>query len=81
VKVTVTDFIRTDKETTIGGTIENRSATPKSYTLSMEFLDKSGAVVASQDVPVGPVAAKATQKFKVTVPKGGVYGFRYKPLS
>lgn len=80
VKVTVTDFIRGDKETTIGGTIENRSATPKSYTLSLEFVDKTGAVVASQDVPVGSVAANATQKFKVTVPKGGVYGFRYKPL-
>lgn len=81
VKVAVTDFFRGDKETTLGGTIENRSATPKSYALSMDFLDKSGAVVASQDIAVGPVAAKATQKFKLTVPKGGVYGFRYKPIS
>lgn len=80
VKVSVTDFIRGDKETTIGGTIENLGKTAKSYTLSLEFIDKTGAVVASQDVPVGPVAAKAMQKFKVTVPKGGVYGFRYKPL-
>jgi tetratricopeptide (TPR) repeat protein len=81
IKVAVTDFLRGDKETTLGGTIENRSATPKSYMLSVEFLDKTGAVVASQDVAVGPVAAKATQKFKLTVPKGGVYGFRYKPIS
>lgn len=80
VKVQVTDFVRGDKETTLGGTIENRSATPKSYTLSVEFLDKTGAAIASQDVAVGPVAPKATQKFKVTVPKGGVYGFRYKPI-
>lgn len=80
VKVSVTDFIRGDKETTLGGTIENRGTTAKSYTLSLEFVDKTGAVVASQDVPVGPVAAKSMQKFKVTVPKGGVYGFRYKPL-
>jgi tetratricopeptide (TPR) repeat protein len=81
VKVSITDFIRGDKETTIGGTIENHAKTAKSYTLSMDFLDKTGAVVASQDVPVGPIAAKGTQKFKVTVPKGGVYGFRYKPLT
>lgn len=80
VKVNITDFIRGDKETTLGGTIENRGATAKSYTLSLEFVDKSGAVVASQVIPVGPVAAKSTQKFKLTVPKGGVYGFRYKPL-
>lgn len=81
VKVMVTDFLRGEKETTLGGTIENRSATTKSYTLSVEFLDKTGAVVGSQEIPVGPVAAKSTQKFKLTIPKGGVYGFRYKPLS
>ena len=80
VKVAITDFIRGDKETMLGGTIENRSAAAKSYTLSVEFLDKSGAVVGSQDIAVGPVSAKATQKFKVTIPKGGVYGFRYKPI-
>jgi Tfp pilus assembly protein PilF len=80
VKVAVTDFIRGDKETILGGTIENRSATAKSYTLSIEFLDKAGAVVGSQDVAIGPVAAKSTQKFRATIPKGGIYGFRYKPL-
>jgi Tfp pilus assembly protein PilF len=80
VKVAITDFIRGDKETMLGGTIENRSAAAKSYTLSVEFLDKTGAVVGSQDVAVGTVAPKATQKFKVTIPKGGVFGFRYKPI-
>lgn len=80
VRVGVTDFIRGDKETMLGGTIENRTTTAKSYTLSMEFLDKSGNVVGSQDIAVGPVPAKGTQKFKLTMPKGGVYGFRYKPI-
>jgi Putative Zn-dependent protease, contains TPR repeats len=81
VKLSITDFLRGDKETTLGGTVENRSKVTKSYTVSIDFVDKSGAVVASQAVPVGPVAAGATQKFKVTVPKGGVYGFRYKPFN
>lgn len=80
VRVSITDFFRGDKETTLGGTVENRTASAKSYTISAEFVDKTGTVVASQDIPVGPVAAKATQKFRVTVPKGGIYGFRYKPL-
>lgn len=80
VKLSVNTFIRGDKETTIGGTIENRGTTTKTYALSLEFVDKTGAVVASQDVSVGPVAAESSQPFKVTVPKGGVYGFRYKPL-
>ena len=81
VKVTITEFTRGDTETVLGGTIENMAATPKSYTLSVEFVDKAGSVIGSQDVPVGPVAPKSTQKFKVTIPKGGVYGFRYKPLN
>lgn len=80
VKVTITEFSRNETQTTLGGTIENISTTPKSFTFSVEFVDKTGNVVASQEVPVGPVAAKGTEKFKVTVPKGGVYGFRYKPL-
>jgi tetratricopeptide (TPR) repeat protein len=81
VKVGVTDFQRGDKETTLGGTIENRGTTAKTYTLSVDFLGKSGAVLGTQQVTVGPVAAKASQAFKVTLPAGGVYGFRYKPVS
>lgn len=80
VKVGVTDFIRGDKETTLGGMIENRTASAKTYTLAVDFLDKIGAVIGSQQVTVGPVAAKASQAFKVTLPKGGAYGFRYKPV-
>lgn len=80
VKLAITEFSRGDNETTLGGTIENRSAAAKTYDLSVEFLDKAGAVVGSQDVQV-PVAPKAIGKFRVTIPKGGVYGFRYKPLS
>lgn len=81
VKLAITEFSRGDKETTLGGTIENRGPAPKTYNLSVEFVDKTGAVIGSQDVAVGPVAPKAVQKFLITVPKGGVYGFRYKPLS
>ena len=81
VKVAVTDFVRGDKETTLGGEIENRGATPKTYTLSFELLDRKGTVVGSQQVTVGPVAAKSSQAFKFTVPAGGAYGFRYKPVS
>jgi tetratricopeptide (TPR) repeat protein len=80
VRLAITEFSRGDNQTTLGGTIENRSAAAKTYVLSVDFLDKSGAAIATQDVSV-QVAPKATGKFRVTVPKGGVYGFRYKPLS
>lgn len=81
VKIGVTDFVRGDKETILAGTIENRTTTPKTYMLSVDFLDKAGAVVGTQQATVGPVAAKSSQAFKVTLPAGGVYGFRYKPVS
>ena len=80
VKLSITEFSRGDNQTSLGGTIENRSAAPKTYVLSVDFLDKSGTAIATQDVSV-PVAPKATGKFRIIVPKGGVYGFRYKPLS
>jgi tetratricopeptide (TPR) repeat protein len=81
VKVTVTEFTRRATETALGGSIENRSTTPKTYTVSVDLLDKSGNVIDTQTTTVGPVAAKSTKTFKITSTKGGAYGYRYKPLT
>jgi tetratricopeptide (TPR) repeat protein len=81
VKLAVTEFTRRANETLLVGAIENRDKTPKTYTLTVEFLDKSGTVVGTETTTVGPVAAKATQSFKMRTDKGGVYGYRYKPLT
>jgi tetratricopeptide (TPR) repeat protein len=81
VKLAVSEFTRRAGETTVGGTIENRGTAAKSYTVNIELLDKNGAVVDTQTATVGPVSPKSTGKFKVTSPKGGVYGYRYKPLT
>ena len=91
VRLTFTRFVRGQAETTIEGTLENRGAAEKSYTLTFEFLDLSGnpvevqipgtaGKVKSVDVKVDGVKAKGTKDFKVTVSTGGVTGFRYKPL-
>jgi len=80
-KLGVNEFTRRPNETLLVGTIENRDKTPKTYTLSVEFLDKSGTVVDTQTASIGPVAPKATGTFKVKSDKGGVYGYRYKPLT
>jgi Tfp pilus assembly protein PilF len=80
VKVTITEFTRGQSETTLSGTVENRGEVAKGYVMSLEFVDKYGTVVGSQSVDVGPVPAKATQPFNVKIAKGGVYGFRYKPI-
>jgi tetratricopeptide (TPR) repeat protein len=81
VKVMVTEFTRRPDATLLGGTIENRGTTPKTYTLSMDLLDKSGAVVSTETATVGPVAPKKSGAFKITAAKGGVYGYRYKPVT
>ena len=81
VKLVVNEFTRRPTETFLVGSIENRDKTPKTYPLTVEFLDKSGNVVDTQTVSVGPVAPKASGTFRVKSDKGGVYGYRYKPLS
>jgi len=81
VKLGVNEFTRLPNETLLAGTIENRDKTPKTYALTVEFLDKSGNVISTETTTVGPVAPKASQSFRLKSAKGGVYGYRYKPLS
>lgn len=81
VKLAVNEFTRRPDQTTLAGTIENRDKTAKTYNLSVDFLDKSGTVVSTETATVGPVAPKSTGKFRITTPKGGVYGYKYKPLT
>lgn len=91
VRVAFTRFVRAQTETTVEGTIENRGATDKSYTLTFEFLGGTGepvdvqvpgtaGKVKSVDVVIDGVKAKATKAFKLTVNTGGITGYRYKPL-
>ena len=77
----VTQFARGSARAVLNGQIENRSTAAKSYTLSLEFLDKDGKVVASQEVKVDGVAPQSAKPFSVTVPQGGIVAFRYKPLA
>ncbi len=81
VKVTVTEFSRRAAETQLAGTVENRSTTGKTYTVNVDLLDKSGNVIDTQTVTVGPVAPKSSKTFRITSTKGGAYGYRYKPLT
>jgi tetratricopeptide (TPR) repeat protein len=81
VKLAVTEFTRRPEETLLAGTVENRDKTSKTYTVTFEFLDKAGNVVATETTTVGPVAPKSSATFKVRSATGGVYGYRYKPLT
>src|SRR5687767_5974730 len=81
VKVAVREFNRRPNETILVGTVKNLGKAAKTYSLTVEFLDKSGNVVTTETVSVGPVAANATQEFKINSAKGGVSGYRYKPVT
>lgn len=80
VKVSFTEFSRNSEGTTLAGEIENRSTTPKTYTLAVDFLDAAGAVMFTETTAVGPVAPKASREFRIKSPKTGVAGYRYKPI-
>ena len=77
----VTQFARGSARAVLNGEIENRGTAPKSFNLSLEFLDREGKVVATQEVPVEGVAPQSSKPFTVTVPQGGIVAFRYKPLA
>jgi tetratricopeptide (TPR) repeat protein len=80
-RVTLSEFSHLNDKATIAGTIENRALTPKSYTFEVDFLDKSGTVVATQSASVGPVPGKGgTTQFSVSADAKDVVAFRYKPL-
>jgi tetratricopeptide (TPR) repeat protein len=80
-RVTFNEFTPTDAKTTLAGTVTNNSDAEKSYTLKIEFVDKTGNVVAKADVPVGPVKAHGSASFTATGTAPGIVAFRYAPLN
>jgi tetratricopeptide (TPR) repeat protein len=82
VKVTFNLFSHDGPKHVLGGNIENLSDQDKSYTLKIEFLDQSGTVLTSKEVPVEAVSAKGAKPFRVQVDdKPGIIAFRYAPLA
>ncbi len=81
VAVRVTNFQRQEGKSTLTGSVENRGAAAKAYNITVEFLDKDGKVVATQQASVGSVAPKETKVFTVSADGPGVVAYRYKPVS
>lgn len=78
--VSLSEFSHDQKSSTLSGSIMNRTKKPRSYTMNIDFLDKTGAVLNSQTVNVGPVAPQESGTFTATAPVPDVVAFRYKPL-
>ncbi|HEX6048347.1 MAG TPA: tetratricopeptide repeat protein [Gemmatimonadaceae bacterium] len=79
-KVTFNLFSHDGPNHTLAGNIENLSAAAKTYTLKVDFLDNTGATVATQEATVAAVEPKASKPFRITVEKEGVVAFKYAPV-
>jgi tetratricopeptide (TPR) repeat protein len=80
-KVEFTEFTPTDAKTTLGGSVTNQTDAAKTFNLKIEFVDKAGNVVGSQDVSVGPVQPHQYSSFTATATGAGIVAFRYKVTS
>jgi len=80
-RVEFTEFTPAEGKTTLGGKITNQTDAAKSVTLKLQFVDKSGNVVATQDVSVGPIAPHASAPFTATGAGAGIVAFKYGPIS
>ncbi len=82
VRIAFTEFTTAaDGKTTIGGSVTNQTDAAKSYTIKLEFIDKAGTSVTTQDVAVGPVGPHERMSFKATGAGAGIVAFRYAPLN
>ena len=79
--VEIGEFAVAGNKATLVGTVMNRDPkATKNYTLKVEFLDKSGAVVATKEEAIAGVAPNTAKEFKVEVEQPGVTAFRYAPI-
>ena len=81
VKVSFSDFRHAGAKHTLQGMVENRGKKPGTYTLKIEFVDRQGTVVSTEQAVVGPVAPNQSVPFTVTTEKTGIAAFRYAPIT
>jgi tetratricopeptide (TPR) repeat protein len=80
-KVSLSDFSITDEKSTVAGTVQNTGSADKDVTVKVDFLDRTGRVVATKEAAVGNVAAGRSGRFSVTTTPGKeVAAFRYAPI-
>ena len=88
VTVSVTQFAPTPAGATITGTATGREAqtpqgkpvTPAPLSLTFEFLDAKGTVVANQQVQIPALKPGAAQPIQVTAEGAGIAAWRYKKM-
>lgn len=80
VKVVVDEFDRRAESVVFAVSLEGVSDKPKANTLSVEFLDASGNVVASASEDVAPITKGERKQVRLEAQGAGIVAYRYKPL-
>ena len=79
VKVTFTTFTNDSTKHTIEGQVENLGAKPKNVALAVQFLDKTGNVVATQTASLS-LKPNGSAPFTLTADGAGIVAYRYEPV-
>jgi hypothetical protein len=79
VKISFSEFTHDGDKYKVAGTAENLGSTPKNDSIKVEFLDKSGNVVATQSAPLA-LGPKETKPFTVEADGSSIAAFRYAPI-
>jgi len=79
VKVTFSSFTNDSAKSTIEGKVENLGAKPKDVSLAVQFLDKSGNVVATQTASLS-LKPNDSAPFTLTATGAGIVAYRYEPV-
>ncbi len=77
-RVTINQFTPgRENKVTVAGAIENLGATPASFAVKLELVDKDGKTVATIPVAADGLAPKATKEFSQQVVAAGAVAWRY----
>ncbi len=79
-KLMVTQFERRDEGAMLRGAVENRSKAAKGYSVTMDFLDATGAVVESVTTEVPSVEPGAMGEFTIEATTPGIVAYKYAPI-
>jgi tetratricopeptide (TPR) repeat protein len=78
VKVALSDFSISEAKSTVAGSVTNLGTAPKTVTIKIDFLDRTGKVIATKEQALGEIAAGSAKRFNVTTTPGNeVAAFRY----
>jgi hypothetical protein len=80
-KVEFTEFTPGATKTTLSGDIINKTDKEQSYTLNVEFLDKTGKVVGTGKATVDKVRPNGRGNFSLTSTVADIAAFKYAPLT